>query len=925
MRHHAFICRGFPLLRTALAAAAMCVALAGTAGAQVIDPDDYAIAQNPYLIVALGEEGTTDGVAAPQGANAGRIWLIDRATGAVLLYGPTLNNIGAGGAVPVTGSFFTIRLNGGEPKPDPFGNPPDPNTPGWDLIFGDTRTRLRDGTFLDGVGEWIQPPTSSGDKITASWRTLPGPNAANPIPTIQVNLEITLIHDMASFKLSVRSGANVPGIGEVPGAGGERVGIRFAQNYGANGGLLEGPIVLPDGGEICTETVLVGPSVPAFWTVYSGTAPNTRTSGGILKPTGAPLGTLVPDRMIVAPNTLMETNWDFILGGVPGFTLCNPANPWNGTAGIYWDERVLTGGGSFTNFVTYFGRNAHTMDFVPPMPAGVRGPLTLNYDPSKPQNAQEVGTITAFVVNQAGGSLSRVAARLVLPEGLELADGTAEIDRGSVAAGAEATFSWSVRATGGTNTGPLTYTVIFSAEPGPLGKAISRVVTVPSIPVRRFTGDLQMVSFPFIFADNSPEAALGLSRTEFDIVRWDTARGEYMAVDRIQPGKGYWLDLAAGRTVTLNGATNITATEFDMALVPGWNQIGNPFNLPASAAQLVVIITDPTDPDYLREVPVTEAASGTRQWILPGVYRYDPAAGQYEFDPDFQEPLAPFVGYWVKANRDNLILRIRRPVARSPITRAAAAKPQRVPGEWKLRIVASAEGKSDGSTFIGLAAGAADAADIKDIEKPPAISNRLTVGIDRTNWPKGRAGLYAQDIQSPAGARKVWRLVVTTPRPNTEVTLAWPEIGSVPRTHELYVTDLTTGVRKAMRQSSSLRINTGEAASRAFEISADLRAGSQVFRITQLRVEPTRSRAAAQIAFTTTRDASVRVRILKSGGAPVRSLASRATPSGTTQLLWDYRDDRGVSVPAGVYTIEVSGTTSDGQSTRMVAPHIVLR
>ena len=168
-------------------------------------------------------------------------------------------------------------------------------------------------------------------------------------------------------------------------------------------------------------------------------------------------------------------------------------------------------------------------------------------------------------------------------------------------------------------------------------------------------------------------------------------------------------------------------------------------------------------------------------------------------------------------------------------------------------------------------------------------------------------------------------MVVTSPKPNTDVTLSWPEIGSLPKGYELYIQDAGTGQKRAMRQTSSLRVNTGTGASRAFTITAEPRSLSTVFRFTSWNVRPNRSGSGAAITFTASQDANVSVRILTGTGQTLRNLVTRAVPSGTTTLNWDYRDGRGVAVPTGSYLIEIKGTTTDGGSARIVVPHLVTR
>ena len=211
------------------------------------------------------------------------------------------------------------------------------------------------------------------------------------------------------------------------------------------------------------------------------------------------------------------------------------------------------------------------------------------------------------------------------------------------------------------------------------------------------------------------------------------------------------------------------------------------------------------------------------------------------------------------------------------------------------------------------------------MEKPPFARNSVTLAFTRPNSGATRSVAYAQDIQAGTGGRKQWNMVVTSPVQNTDVTLSWPEIGNLPKGYELYITDQSTGQRKAMRQSSSLTVNTGTASSRSFVITAEPRLAGLALRIGDLSVRPSRGNGSATISFNTSQDANIQVRVLGSTGDVIRNLATRAATTGTMSLTWDYRDGKGAALPAGAYIVEIKGTTTDGQSARVSQPHLLVR
>jgi hypothetical protein len=577
-----------------------------------------------------------------------------------------------------------------------------------------------------------------------------------------------------------------------------------------------------------------------------------------------------------------------------------------------------------------FGAGGSSYELGQRLAAGLEGPVSLTYDPTKPADEQlqpNPMTITAFLHNLNTVSLSNVRAVLSLPPGLALAAGQNALKTTStIGADAEATFRWEVVPTG-TASGRLTYSVSLSADPGGQGVSVARDMDVPALPTQTFGAGWQMVTFPYVLDDRTPAGAISLNPAFYDLVRWNPSVSRYEAVQYLNPGEGYWLRLSGATTLTLADAIPVQVPSGDFAtrLVTGWNQIANPFLLRVRWADIRVINTDARDPEYLKPLTVQEASDITHRWISSAIFRYDAALGQYAFDQDFATDLLPFAGYWVKALRPNLELLIAKPSGRSVrvagSTRAAPAKA----GGWLLRVSATDGKTTDGCNYLGVAPGAGDGWDVRDVAKPPSVADCVSLGIVRDDMGAD-SGVYAQDVRGAAGALKQWRLVVASPRPNTDVTVTWPEIGSLPRTHELYVQDDNGGPRQAMRRLSSVTVNTGANGTRSLTVTAEPRSSGGAFRITTWNVTPSRSRSTATITVGATQSATLDIRVVGSTGTTVRRLTSRASGAGEmSQVTWDMRDSKGISVPAGAYTVQIKAVTADGQSARVMAPLVVTR
>ena len=86
-----------------------------------------------------------------------------------------------------------------------------------------------------------------------------------------------------------------------------------------------------------------------------------------------------------------------------------------------------------------------------------------------------------------------------------------------------------------------------------------------------------------------------------------------------------------------------------------------------------------------------------------------------------------------------------------------------------------------------------------------------------------------------------------------------------------------------------------------------------------------RAATSADIHFSLSADATVEVSI-NQNGRKVRSVeAGRTRAAGSSQTVWDLRDDKGALVPASSYTVEIRAKDSSGYVTRKVTPILITR
>jgi len=864
---------------------------------------------NQYVRVEVGTSGQENGLNI-----AGRFRITDLKTGNVILAGPSTGRVGTSQTAAIPGSFVTIRIDGGAPPATTTGT-----VPGWDIVWGDN---------VNTTGQWIQQPTVVSGKLFASWSTLVGATATNPIPPVQVDCEVSLIHKMVAIKFTVYNG--IPSTAPpTPGSQSHSIGLRFAQNFEPDsaGKRTEGPVVPSVGPEIGTDTTFSGSQVGTGYKVYDSS--DDVSVGGLFLPNGAEPTFLPPDQVIYSASSLMSETWDHTPITIPGFNFATDS--WDAAAALYWNPRVFPAGGTPVSFTAYYGLQNPTIDVGRPWFAGVDAPRHVAFDPSQPAGKQLTPSplqVDAFVVNYNQLSLTNITAVLGLPKGLKLATTTTQSltqSLSTLSPASEGLFSWSVVPTGEAS-GLLTYSVSFSASPGSQGKVITRQIEVPALPTQTFLAGLQLAGFPYTFANPDPSAALGLNVTDFDLLRWNTVTAAYEVVQRIVPGEAYWMRLASGKSITLQGASPLALTNdnFEIRLNRGWAQISSPYITRTRWADARIVSTDSADPDYLTPVTIAEAAS--RGWVVPTLFWFDNNVQAYRYDLDDTTVMQPFQGYWVHVLKNGLSLLLPKPTGRavSVTTRSAGTG---ITNGWQIRLVASSGKSVDDYNFIGISGNSKDTVDTADIEKPPMAINGASVAVIHNDW-NARSGSYSRDIRSASPGIKSWNIVLNAPSANSDVTLSWPDITKTSRSYELFVTDVATGERKLMRQQAGMKVHFGDTLSRAYIITAEPRSRAALtINGSITSTGSSRAVGVTQLISTVSQTASVSIKIMGASGNVVRSLVSgRAASAGNSSTLtWDNKDSKGVSVPAGTYNVEFRAVTPDGQVARQVIPITIVR
>ncbi len=679
--------------------------------------------------------------------------------------------------------------------------------------------------------------------------------------------------------------------------------------------------------------------------------------------------------------------WDKYIDPSLRFDIQTGVSTTDAGVGLFWDPEVIQGGVTSTK-VTFLGQAESEIDPAYPLSLAVSAPPSLSFvtdrtNPNAPVAtvAPNPFTVTAYVQNltdvqgpnPVNSGLGPVNVFLNLPPGLMLATGeTANKQIADMTPGSENSVSWQVMLDPNK---PRNGTLIMSVSATPRlgnGKNVQKTIEIPApttvvLKSNSVTGGLfEMKSFPLSFGGRTPSEALGLPiptptngvTQQVDVLAWEPTTGHYVSQNTWIPGYAYWIrynpvdstittkafTIDAAKNPPLDATIQPNAQTYQVVYPRGWNQIGNPYVYAYRFSETQVF-----DNDTLQLLDVTTAADSAHGWLQSAIYHYDstdPDTKLWHYDllDSFGFQMQTGEGYWIKVNKNNLVFvypGLDTPggsITKAALLGAGLGTPKLGRGtdnNWRLRINAQGASSMDGLTYIGVAPKATNQADSYKYSKPPAVNNSVSLDIVHNDWSADSNGRYAQDLRAPGPTVKTWNLTLTSPRPNEDVTLSWPDIAaSVPKTYKLTLVDTDTKERRDLRGTSSYVVNTGAAATRHMQIVAQPTGRRGTPTITSFDVVANGSTKAAgaptsvNIHYTLSDSAETRVYIRDAQGHTVRTLTATTRDTGGSSVgeaVWDIKDQKGVTLPSGVYNVELVALGADGQRSRQVKPVIMSR
>jgi hypothetical protein len=448
---------------------------------------------------------------------------------------------------------------------------------------------------------------------------------------------------------------------------------------------------------------------------------------------------------------------------------------------------------------------------------------------------------------------------------------------------------------GGTE--PIQVTVPATAPGAPafLPVRIDRVQARGAFPEDRY----RMLTVPVGLDDRSVFDVLTEQYGPYDPSQWTWARwapadSSYRrgpAVDSLRPGQAAWLATEDGVPLTVREARSSAADgPQPISLVPGWNQIGNPFAFPVpwTAVDRPPPVRPPVGYDATR-----------------------PQGRRFRFGID---TLRAWRGAFVYNAADTAVTVEVPPTGAAPPSSAPTAAAPAPGGGYQIRMVArrAAGGQSrrSGPVRLETALGGRSGFGPKDRVQPPPLGTALRLSVQPPEGPP-----LARSVKPPTAASepagRMWAVRLAVPEGGgTEgpVQLQITDQRQPAGTH-LYVVDQDRGRRLPVTHETASVPVSGSRPVRRLRVLLGTRAFAEAHSGgVDLTIQETKLRAnapnpfadATTIPYQLAEERDVRIRVYDVLGRRVATLVDGRREAGLHHLTW--RPERGRSALAsGVY------------------------
>jgi subtilisin family serine protease len=375
-------------------------------------------------------------------------------------------------------------------------------------------------------------------------------------------------------------------------------------------------------------------------------------------------------------------------------------------------------------------------------------------------------------------------------------------------------------------------------------------------------------------------------------------------------GVGWWVITDTDTVFDFERGVEDGVKYYRIKLKPGWNQFGDPYDFPVDWNSCSIV-----------ELPsnhlVDMATAVNDGVILPQLFRYEillDGSKGYTWESVPRGQMQTVQSHWVYAKKECWLQ-----IPPLPGNENGTSANSRLRGDgWLVQLSAKTDGSIDSSNYFGATKNFNPKLD--KVGEPPAAPNSVQA------WFESGTDKLAQDLRELTNSKETYTVKVRPNKPNERITLNWNYLVNPSKRMRMVLKDEATGKSMVMQQTGSYTLTSDDAMTpRVFTVTASPVIGGRLA-IGAIRVAGGgRGIANYSIEYNLTTDANVVVRILSSAGKPVADLVAGSRSAGPNSISWNARDSKGRAVAPGVYMVQITAETTNGERIRRTSPLTVTR
>ncbi len=408
-----------------------------------------------------------------------------------------------------------------------------------------------------------------------------------------------------------------------------------------------------------------------------------------------------------------------------------------------------------------------------------------------------------------------------------------------------------------------------------------------------FAAGINLIGVPGEPVDTNPIAVFGTT----SVLRWDPSASPaaYLSATQygdtnfmqVEPGAGFWVRFGAAANVAFAAEPTAASKTVSFGIGRGWNMIANPYASPTLFGNFQPTVAGATE------------AYG---------YIYNTRTGSYELISSksainaTRKYLLPWEGAWVLCSSGGTSLT----VTSSATVSAADGDPAQadIGSGYVIPVVAAANGMTDALGLAGVVPGAGAEHTLANPPAPPAGVDLYFVNDD--------GATLAREVRGASTGSDTFKFVVNCGVGEADVTVALPDLSSVPARYDVMLTDVEANKTVYARTMQSYVYRAAaDNPVRHFELTV---APKSTASLTVTTASATQAAQGVVISYNVSQACRVNMTVRNMAGRCIKVLSADGTATaGLNSAVWSLRSDSGAMVPSGSYLVQIEATTENGQ------------